>query len=320
MFRVDDNTYIDTTLITCAEYQLFIDEMSAQGRYYQPDHWISNQFPAGQANMPILGVRFSDALDFCKWLTQRTNTVWSYRIPTQNEAVGFTIPSSKNSHFGYWIQPSPTSPVTIWFSGETRQELTFTLDIERDQSIVTTLAFDSGKDLVSALDFSGDQSRIYAFVRMLALTREGDSYLTKAIEQMFVRDLSQDHKPTVDFDRALRGALNRVRNRVGDIARSNMNELKVSRIHDIDLVYSIDLNSDLNLVNELVVARDRCLRRALSYKHKQNDLFQMQEEDVDLILSGFIDVALNILLLRQRKSGSYPAFESIRVAKERIAE
>ena len=27
MQRIDENTYIDDTLVTCAEYQLFIDEM-----------------------------------------------------------------------------------------------------------------------------------------------------------------------------------------------------------------------------------------------------------------------------------------------------
>jgi hypothetical protein len=55
--RIDENTYIDDTLVTCAEYQLFVDEMREEGKYSQPDHWISYQFPGGKAKEPILGLR-----------------------------------------------------------------------------------------------------------------------------------------------------------------------------------------------------------------------------------------------------------------------
>src|SRR5215216_3807815 len=71
MQRIDENTYIDDTLVTCAEYQLFIDEMRDQGKYFQPDHWTLYQFPEGHAREPILGVRHSDAVMFSEWLTER---------------------------------------------------------------------------------------------------------------------------------------------------------------------------------------------------------------------------------------------------------
>jgi hypothetical protein len=57
--RIDENIYIDDTLVTCVEYQLFVDEMREQGKYYQPDHWTSYQFPKGLARESILGVRRS---------------------------------------------------------------------------------------------------------------------------------------------------------------------------------------------------------------------------------------------------------------------
>jgi formylglycine-generating enzyme required for sulfatase activity len=71
MYRISENIYIDETLITCAEYQLFIDQRRKKGKYFQPDHWKFQEFPAGQAREPILGVRFSDAKAFCDWLTNR---------------------------------------------------------------------------------------------------------------------------------------------------------------------------------------------------------------------------------------------------------
>ncbi len=44
MIRLDDDHYIDTSLITHIEYQLFLDEQRGQGKYYQPDHWPTVHF------------------------------------------------------------------------------------------------------------------------------------------------------------------------------------------------------------------------------------------------------------------------------------
>jgi hypothetical protein len=100
--RIDDDIYIDDTLVTCAEYQLFIDEMREQGHYYQPDHWTSYQFPEGQARKPILGVRHSDAMAFCDWLMLQESTNRKYRLPTQDEGNKFSIKSSRQNPLGYW--------------------------------------------------------------------------------------------------------------------------------------------------------------------------------------------------------------------------
>ncbi len=106
MQRINENTYIDDTLVTCAKYQLFIDEMRGQGKYYQPDHWTSYQFPEGQAHAPILGVRPSDAAAFCEWLTGRERGMWHYRLPTSDEAERYPLSSSAQSNLGYWIMGS----------------------------------------------------------------------------------------------------------------------------------------------------------------------------------------------------------------------
>ena len=106
MQRINENTYIDDTLVICAEYQLFIDEMRRQGKYYQPDHWTSYQFPEGQAHAPILGVRPSDAAAFCEWLTGREHDKWHYRLPTSDEAEQYPLSSSAQSNLGYWIMGS----------------------------------------------------------------------------------------------------------------------------------------------------------------------------------------------------------------------
>src|SRR6266566_434716 len=81
MRPLNEQTEIDTTLVTCAEYQLFLDEQWAQRNYHQPDHWREVAFPSGQGRVPILGTRCSDAQAFCSWLTERDASVWRYRIP-----------------------------------------------------------------------------------------------------------------------------------------------------------------------------------------------------------------------------------------------
>lgn len=107
--RIDENTFIDDTLVTCAEYQLFIDEMLEQGKYSEPDHWTSHRFPVGQARKPILGVRLSIAVAFCKWLRDREMSEWEYRLPYKEEAHAFPMNTIGISPLGYWLDKGPQS-------------------------------------------------------------------------------------------------------------------------------------------------------------------------------------------------------------------
>lgn len=100
--RIDENTYIDDTLVTCAEYQLFIDEMREQGKDYQPDHWPSNRYLTGDAREPIIGLRFYDAQNFCEWLTKKDIGEWKFRLPTSEEALTYPIITKKQLVFLYW--------------------------------------------------------------------------------------------------------------------------------------------------------------------------------------------------------------------------
>lgn len=82
---IDEQRAISTGYITCAEYQLFLDEMRTKGEYYQPDHWTEYRFKPGQALVPITGMRGADAEQFCTWLTARQTEGATYRLPTPNE-------------------------------------------------------------------------------------------------------------------------------------------------------------------------------------------------------------------------------------------
>jgi GTPase SAR1 family protein len=107
LVRLDETTYADSTLVTQAEYQLFLNEMRAKGSYRQPDQWPDLQFTPGEGQTPIVGVRPSDAHAFCHWLTERETGPWRYRLPTAKEQarppLNTAATTENDSVAGYWF-------------------------------------------------------------------------------------------------------------------------------------------------------------------------------------------------------------------------
>ena len=106
MYALNELTFIDSTLVTHAEYQLFLNELHAQGKRYPPDHWAHFTFSAGQGQQPVLGVRHSDAQAFCTWLSERAGGAWRYRLPNEKDLAQADQSIWKNfsQNTGYWIE------------------------------------------------------------------------------------------------------------------------------------------------------------------------------------------------------------------------
>jgi energy-coupling factor transporter ATP-binding protein EcfA2 len=104
--RLDSEREVDTKEISCAEYQLFIDEMRARGKFCHPDFWQGHKFEAGQADHPIYGMRAEDAATFCAWLTEKKGGTLRYRLPGFQElddsAVNENATASWCQHGGYF--------------------------------------------------------------------------------------------------------------------------------------------------------------------------------------------------------------------------
>lgn len=84
--RLNETKYVDTSLITHAEYQIFLFDHYDQNRFHQPDHWLDLQFAADNAVLPIVGIRAQDALAFCAWLNEQELTnAWRFRLPHRIE-------------------------------------------------------------------------------------------------------------------------------------------------------------------------------------------------------------------------------------------
>jgi hypothetical protein len=130
MLRADEHRYIDSTFVTHAEYQLFINEEREDGRYRWPEHWSNDTFTAGQGQTAVVGVRPADLFAFCNWLTEREAGDWSYRpvspadvkIMTQlqpaeaTEDIEFTL--------GYWINTKEGHHCQIKLSRTLQNRLT----------------------------------------------------------------------------------------------------------------------------------------------------------------------------------------------------
>ncbi|KAB8320295.1 NACHT domain-containing protein [Tolypothrix campylonemoides VB511288] len=102
LVRIDEKLEIDNNYITCAEYQLFLDDT---GEALQPQHWQNNRFPAGDAKKPITGISWENANRFCVWLkswsekqglsTPIDELATHYRLPREEERNQHSINDDK---------------------------------------------------------------------------------------------------------------------------------------------------------------------------------------------------------------------------------
>lgn len=159
---------IDKNFISCAEYQLFLDEKRKQNKFYQPDHWTTFIFPKGQSLRPITGVRPQDAIAFCDWLSQNSLNQ-RYRLPTSSEAqiypaleanIGtWCCDGAKTSLMEVTVQPFPEQlpsvidtkmPVPLSFEACLNyDELTPLIGIS---SLLFSFALQTGPDLYGEID------------------------------------------------------------------------------------------------------------------------------------------------------------------------
>lgn len=102
MIPLDDDRAVDSTYLTNAEYQLFLDEEKKKD--LRPDHWTATRFLPSQAMAPVLGPRLEDSNAFCDWLN-RPDRAWLFRIPHPGECTSLPMRDLSARTIGYWIEP-----------------------------------------------------------------------------------------------------------------------------------------------------------------------------------------------------------------------
>ena len=370
LLRIDENVEIDMSYITCAEYQLFIDEKLKAGECRQPDHWTSYRFPPGDAKKPITGVRANDAQEFCEWLTQQQSVLeFKYRLPTLAEIEEYPATGKQLECWCFGGEQRIIVGAQVGQQQTWQQNLAEVLDINLD--LYHDLYRDLYHDLNRNLDLNLDRS----------LDLNLDLNLDRNLNLNL--DLNRDLKLYHDLDRVLNFDLNRVLEH--DFDRNLYILLYLYPI--LKLNFNLDLNRDLNrdlkLVPKLVLKLilklnlNRVLKRDFNLNYRYRGLNLVLKGKINEIEAGkagdflllyfsllpimiiyhFLSatykiisknkVALNtiklsrqeseaisrkylenlnkisplyvyLVLLDERQAGRMPAWESIRIVRERV--
>lgn len=182
---IGDNTEIDANYISCAEYQLFIDDKIKIGEYHQPDHWKSPKHAPEDADKPITGIRASDAEKFCLWLTQRESRPgYKYRLLTLDEVNSSFSPID---HIGCWCTHKGNHILAgiaprQWRAWQEELIDLYNLECAWERNSSLELEF------LIKLHHTWHLDSPYLHVRILAICQE--------FVQDFARELNQIKKPT----------------------------------------------------------------------------------------------------------------------------
>jgi hypothetical protein len=97
MHPMDNGAFI-SRYITCAEYQLFLDDMlEVKQLDWKPYHWTTGRFAPGNALAPLAGLDGWQADAFCNWLSERREQ--TFRLPTPTEIAHYAI---EPDNLGVW--------------------------------------------------------------------------------------------------------------------------------------------------------------------------------------------------------------------------
>jgi energy-coupling factor transporter ATP-binding protein EcfA2 len=285
MVHLTDEISVDTSLISCAEYQAFLDDQRARGRYLQPDHWTAYHFPLGQGHAPVLGVRPSDVAAFCAWLTEREPGPWLFRPPEAGELEkegDSSLPGTLPAGTGYWLKDGKGF---AWATEALMLPEHVLQEVARDVCI-------RALDLVCDLDLA----RPFALGRALDLDLARPLDLEYDLERIRVRPLERHLALKRHLERALERHLERAR--ALDLARS--------RARTNTLVSAIILTND----QETLSSRRRLGQRFGRARKRE-------ENEVQRLIESLLDVYIDLIILENRIQGKLPACEGILLVKER---
>lgn len=297
LHRIDENREIDTTFITCAEYQLFLDDLRQEGKYHQPDHWNEYTFPAGQALKPVRGVRFEDADAFCKWLVKRVGGNTLYRLPSTTEASEW---KTETTEIASWTLKN-LKPELIGFASADMTELSLHFLHLKNRCVPLARRLENFLSAeMRSLDFSN------------TLGRDLDPKLAQALNIASDLDLALDRALALTLALVLEFTLtltlnrSRIFNRASTLARdlnsALMNDLtralQIAHTRDLEHTYNLDLN--LDLTRDLYLARARALNLNIDYDLDYNleairQIRDQQEENIQSE-TGYFNILRRIII------------------------
>ena len=286
------------------------------------------RFPSGSAKQPITGVRSLDAEMFCSWLTQRQSVSEFYSVRVQYRLLTLAEAEqhpAKEKQVGGWCYAG----TNIIIAGiEANQQLI--LQQYMADALARNLDFDLSRADEFALNLAPnlDLTKATASARANARTYKLDLDLINALDHSHEIDLSRDldialartREHDLALDRTLLRALasdpeldlSRINTRLRK--QSHGSELVDVRIRsNLLLIYILwnflsdfydQISKDRKLLKSRSLTRQDCENLSREYADKRNEVFH---------LYAFF------VLLDERRAGRMPAWESIRIVRERAS-
>lgn len=325
MQRIDDAKEIDLTYLTCAEFQLFLDDLRANGQYYQPDHWPGTMFVPGTAQQPVTGVRAEDAIDFCWWLTFRQASQGSnfrFRLPRPEEARLFPALTSDQASWCadgdqcYLVGLSPKLEQTLREQMQELPLLTLRPSLVLERSLRIKMEGDFDDELVGSLRLRIESGLAKAVTKIMGTVR--NLIMGRAC------DLGAVITPDLDLARVLaraRGvapliqALDKIR--LGDARRLLQTMLKEN---DADIGIQRFCNVMMEIVDavgcqsilDVQQAQRRYLSRMAEYLFYDIPPADAQHKQAVLEYYAWLQLTM------ARSAGTLLPFEGIRLVREPV--
>jgi len=307
LLRIDERIEIDTSFLTCAEYQLFIDQKLKEDQYHQPDHWPTYRFPEGTAADPITGIRSTDAVDFCEWLNrQYPHRDFKYRIPTLEEVKA--NPSAK-PEVGSWCSISNKKIIAginqdCWRGWQARVRETLKADV----AFVRSENTDRGDSQMPFADLPLDRALDVMSIdnNSVFSNRIRDKDLKRALNMILTRDQKRD---AVFLEGVLRS--------LAFIVDVNLRECSPALASALKFFSAIDAVSASALIRRCLLLVSGLMsfsEPAEFFRHLSRGLHNDYPTKSQMSFNFYVF----LLVVTTRQLNDIPAWEGIRIVRERI--
>jgi small GTP-binding protein len=184
MMRVNQDLYVAESLITNAEYRLFIEEQRISNQY--PNHKFKKPFLADSGQKAVTGLQASDAVAFCEWLSKRDKLGFHYRLPYSGEFNPLV------SKIGYWTQKEDKPAYEL--EEQARHELSLRGLESRLRSLIA-------RDIANDPDAALARLSKFEYALKRAFGRKAHRTFTLGLARDFVHDrahsrVHNDNQPT----------------------------------------------------------------------------------------------------------------------------
>ena len=323
--RIDEQREIDLDYITCAEYQLFLDDKRAEDEYYQPDHWTVYTFQKGTAQEPIRGVRAKDVEEFCAWLTQRQEGDVRYRLPLPSEVMDYQ-PKIVKDDLAAWCKEGnifslkglqkENQNILLKKAGILeRSSLQFDLDFGRTRAKLRALDFPLPNDIALALALARDRDRDIA----LALARDRD-IARASLARSLARSRSRAHAHALDLARDL--ASNKIYQAIGggnlQVAKHLIQAMQNNETDFVQQQFATLLYELLTCVTAATALETRQAWRQYLLSMTKYVLVSVDKSKTLYFRSEILNLHTWLKIIIAREKGQLPAWEGIRIVREQL--